>query len=244
VTRVRRRLNRLLVMNRLIHFRFCPRSRSIRLALVELDITAELQEERPWEWRSEFLAQNPAGELPVLILPEAQPLCGTYAIAEYLDEGTIGDTVRECKSELFPGTAQSRAEVRRLADWFHNKCHMEATDPILDVKVYGRLRSDGARAPDLTHLRSAQTNLRHHLRYINHLAHQRSWLAGDAMSFADLAAAAHVSVMDYLGEVPWDDVPAAKSWYMRIKSRPSFRALLADRLPGMAPHSHYAELDF
>ncbi len=231
-------------MNRLIHFRLCPRSRSIRLALAELDVPADLEDERPWEWRPEFLALNPAGELPVLILPGLPPLCGTYAIAEYLDEATLGDTVRECKSELFPGSAETRAEVRRLTDWFHNKLHAEATEPLLDAKIYGRLKSDGARAPDLSNLRAAQANLRHHLRYINHLAHQRGWLAGAEMSFADLAAAAHISAIDYLGDVPWDEVPAAKSWYMRIKSRPSFRAILADRLPGTPPHPVYAELDF
>jgi glutathione S-transferase len=231
-------------MTRLIHFRFCPRSRSIRLALAELDVVAELEEERPWEWRPDFLVLNPAGELPVLVLPDTAPLCGTYAISEYLDEATLGETVRECKSELFPGTTQSRAEVRRLADWFHNKLHLEATEPLLEAKIYGRLRSDGPRAPDLANLRAAQANLRHHLRYINHLADQRSWLAGNDMSFADLAAAAHLSAIDYLGDVPWDEVPAAKSWYMRIKSRPSFRAILADRLAGTPPHPVYAELDF
>jgi glutathione S-transferase len=29
-----------------------------------------------------------------------------------------------------------------------------------------------------------------------------------------------------------------------MKSRPSFRSLLGDRVPGQPPASHYAELDF
>jgi glutathione S-transferase len=231
-------------MNRLTHFRFCPRSRAIRLALAELDVAADLVEERPWEWRAEFLAVNPSGELPVLELADTPPLSGSYAIAEYLDEGTIGDTVRVTKSELFPGSPLERAEVRRLTDWFHNKMSVEATDPILEAKVYGRLRSDGARSPELSALRAAQANLRYHIRYINHLALNRSFMAGEVMSFADLSAAAHVSVLDYLGDIPWEDQQAAKSWYARIKSRPSFRSLLADRLPGMQPSAHYADLDF
>ena len=61
---------------------------------------------------------------------------------------------------------------------------------------------------------------------------------------ADLIAAAHLSVMDYFGEMPWASFPALKAWYAPIKSRPSFRPLLSDRFPGVAPPVHYADLDF
>ena len=95
-----------------------------------------------------------------------------------------------------------------------------------------------------TKLRAIRANIRYHLGYVNHLAHERRWLAGDEMSFADMAAAAHLSSIDYLGEVAWEDYPSAKSWYARMKSRPSFRALLADRMPGISPAPVYADLDF
>ena len=70
------------------------------------------------------------------------------------------------------------------------------------------------------------------------------WLAGDALSLADIAAAAHLSAIDYLGDVPWSDHEVAKEWYARIKSRPSFRPLLTDHIPGLAPPKHYTDLDF
>jgi glutathione S-transferase len=64
------------------------------------------------------------------------------------------------------------------------------------------------------------------------------------MSLADVAAAAHLSCIDYIGDVPWEAYELAKNWYARIKSRPSFRSILADHIAGMPPPKHYADLDF
>jgi glutathione S-transferase len=83
-----------------------------------------------------------------------------------------------------------------------------------------------------------------HLEYVSWLADRRRFLAGDFFSLADIAAAAHFSAVDYIGDVPWDDYPRAKEWYVRIKSRPSFRPVLADHIPGLRPPTHYADLDF
>lgn len=219
-------------------------SRSIRLALSELGIAFELADERPWEWRPEFLALNPSGDLPVLELEDGVVVAGAYAISEYLDE------VRESAGEprrmaLFPGDAAERSEVRRLVDWFHRKLDAEVTRELLREKLHPRLRPEmAAHTPDPELMRAIGANLRYHLRYMGHLADQRAWLAGDEMSFADLAAAAHLSCLDYCDAVPWDDFPAARSWYARVKSRPSFRPLLADRLVGAAPPKHYGNLDF
>jgi glutathione S-transferase len=93
-------------------------------------------------------------------------------------------------------------------------------------------------------VRAARANLRYHLRYIGHLIGVRNWLAGDRLTYADLAAAAHLSCIDYLGDAPWDENETAKIWDARMKSRPSFRPLLAERLPGMIPSVAYADLDF
>src|SRR5438105_1652017 len=111
-------------MHKLTHFRLCPLSRAIRLALAELGVEAELVEERPWEWRPEFLALNPAGELPVLQLDAGPVLSGVYAISEYLAEAPPGAEAEEDEEpalKLFPGTREGRAEVRRLVDWFNGK---------------------------------------------------------------------------------------------------------------------------
>lgn len=232
-------------MLRLIHYPLCPFSRSIRLALGECGVVVELDEERPWSWRREFLKLNPAGTLPVLLERGEFILAGAYAISEYLGEAhtkTNGEGIP--RNLLFPGAGAERAEVRRLADWFHRKLDEEASRYLLEEKLYQRFADLGRSTPDTDLIRAGRANLRYHLSYIGHLLDTRKWLAGDALSFADLAAAAHLSVLDYLGEVPWDEFPEAKAWYALLKSRPSFRPLLADRLPGVAPPRLYAELDF
>jgi glutathione S-transferase len=231
-------------MHTLTQFRLCPRSRSIRLALAEAGLEAALADERPWEWRPAFLALNPAGELPVLELEGGPVLCGTYAISEYLADLLRDRAEGGHPAPLFHGPIEAQAEQRRLVDWFHGKLDREVTRELLVERVYGHLMGGAAQAPDAGALRAIRANIRYHLAYVNHLAHERRWLAGDEMSFADLAAAGHLSAIDYLGEIPWDTHPAAKAWYMRIKSRPSFRTLLADRVPGIAPAPVYADLDF
>jgi glutathione S-transferase len=228
-------------MATLLHHPLCAFSRSIRLALVECGVDAELIEERPWEWRKEFIELNPAGTLPVLVTDEHGPIVGAYAISEYL-----GDTMDEREPQgfqPFPGDTSARAEARRLVDWFHRKFHDEVTDYLVEEKVFSRYKSHSA-SPDMEAMRAGHDNLCYHLIYIGHLAETRSWLAGDAMSFADLAAAAHLSALDYLGEVPWEEHESAKNWYALLKSRPSFRPLLQDRVAGFIPSGTYVDLDF
>ena len=229
-------------MPRLTHFRLCPFSRSVRALLAELSIGVELIEERPWEARPQLMALNPAGELPILEFDGGIVLCGAYAISEYLGE----ELVRPEDGLIipaFPGNRDQRAEIRRLVDWFHGKLNRDVSRWLLEEKVYRQVRGGGT-TPDTEVMRAVRTNMRYHLGYIGHLVDQRSWLAGDDLSFADLAAASHISIADYLGEVPWDEHPSAKLWYARLKSRKAFRTLLADRLPGMPPPMHYTDPDF
>lgn len=231
-------------MHKLIHYPLCPFSRSIRLALAECGLIVELYEERPWAWRPQFLELNPAGALPVLITEHGPIICGAYPISEYLAEmRPETSSGPQWRATLYPGTADERAEVRRLAEWFHRKFYDEVSQYLVDEKVFGGLSRD-ARGPDPSIFRAGRENLRYHLSYMSYLADQRRWLSGANLSFADFAAAGHLSALDYLGEVPWEDFPQAKEWYARIKSRPSFRSLLADRVPGLPPPQAYVNLDF
>ncbi|PZU88111.1 MAG: glutathione S-transferase [Chelatococcus sp.] len=227
----------------LFHYPLCPHSRFVRLALGEFGIEAELVEERVWERRREFLEMNPAGTTPVLREENGFSVPGAGTIAEYLDE-TRGLALAERR--LLPEGPAERVEVRRLLDWFNGKFHEEITGPLVLEKVMKRFmsRDDGGGPPDMSMIRAARSNVRYHLRYIAWLTAKRNWLAGDRLTYADLAAAAQLSCVDYLGDVPWEEDEAARAWYARIKSRPSFRPLLADRMPGMAPSAHYDDLDF
>lgn len=222
---------------------FCPQSRFTRLVLGELGIEPDLVEEKPWERRLPFLEINPGGNLPLLLDDSGLAVPGAQVIAEYLDD-TRGEGLRDRR--FLPPGAVARVEVRRLLDWFLVKFHEEVSDYLATEKIYKRFMPMelGGGAPDMSAIRAARTNVRYHLNYIGYLIASRNWLAGDQLTYADLAAAAHLSVVDYLGDVPWEENETAKLWYARIKSRPSFRTLLTDRVPGMAPSDQYENLDF
>jgi glutathione S-transferase len=232
-------------MQRLRHFPLCPFSRSIRLALLELKIPHDLIEEGPDAAVPGARGLELPGDLPILELEDGSAVAGAYAISERLDELVQRGSFDARSIRLFPGAVEDRAEVRRLVDWFHRRLDREITQPMLAEKVWPRLVPGHAvQGPRASALRAIHVGLRQHLSYLGYLADTRRWLAGDAMSFADLAAAAQLSCLDYLAEVPWDDAPDAKAWYARVKSRPSFRPLLADHIPALPPPAHYADLDF
>ncbi len=230
-------------MLRLLHHPMSGPSRYVRLLLGEYGLQASFAEEKPWQRRREFLAANPAGTLPVLLDGDAEPVCGAVVAGEYLDE-TCGAMMRD--KRLMPENPHARAEVRRLAEWFLVKFDDEVSRYLVGERVFKMLKSgqEGGGAPDAGMIRAGRANLKNHMKYVGWLAASRNWLAGPRISHADMAAAAAISVMDYLGEVGWDDEPAARDWYARVKSRPSFRPLLADRLPALPPASHYVDLDF
>ena len=222
-------------MRLLYHFWLSPFSRKVRIVLLEKGLDCELRAERFWERRHEFLLLYPAGEVPVLVGDDGTTLADSQAICEYLEE-------------LYPEPAMlgsgpaARAETRRLVAWFDQKLSREVTRPLLRERLLKHYMRMGE--PNTDAMRTARSNIRGHLDYIGWLAARRNYLAGEQFSLADTAAAAQLSCLDYLGEVPWEQAPDAKDWYARVKSRPSVRPLLADRMAGLPPPAHYVDLDF
>jgi glutathione S-transferase len=209
-------------MRVLYHSLLSPSARKVRVVLAEKNLDFTMKAEKVWERRPEFLALNPAGEVPVLIEPDSTVLAGTDAIVEYLDE-----VYRE--KMLIGINPGDRAEVRRLVAWFDGKMQREVTENLVGEKMMKRMIGEGQ--PNSQAIRAGHANLPHHLDYIGYLVDRRRWLAGDHFSVADITAAAHLSTLDYLGDIPWDQHELAREWYARIKSRPSFRAILADHVP-------------
>ncbi len=222
-------------MRLLYHLPLSPFSRKVRLVLAEKRLPFELRAEKVWERRAEYLDLNAAGTVPTLIEDNGMVIPDSAVICEYLEEA-YPDT------PLLGATLAERVEVRRLVAWFDGKFAGEVTRNLLGEKHLKRLFGRGN--PDAGALRTGYTAIKHHLEYIGWLAETRRWLAGASMSLADFAAAAHLSALDYIGDVDWTVSAAAKEWYARIKSRPSFRGVLADRIPGITPPEHYADLDF
>ena len=216
------------------HFPLDPASRQVRLALGEKRLAFSEVQVRYWERPASYLALNPSGLTPVLV-EGALVVAESRAILEHLEESAP-------EPSLLGREARDRAEARRLLQWFDRKFDFDVNALLLHEKMEKRLLGMGA--PDLSALRRGREALRAHLVYMEGLLSMRDWLAGSRLSLADFAAAANLSVLDYFGDVPWRDFPACKTWYMKLKSRPCFRPLLADRWPGLAPAGHYDDLDF
>ncbi|MAQ71940.1 MAG: glutathione S-transferase [Alphaproteobacteria bacterium] len=217
-------------MRTLYHLWLHPFSRKVRIVLAEKGLEFNLQIEKVWERRTEFLALNPAGDVPVLVEPDGTTLSNSSVICEYLEE-------------VYPETSLlgldpvQRAEVRRLVGWFDVKFNREVTDNLFGEKMMKRVLHLGE--PHGPSVRAGHANIHYHLDYIGFLIERREWLAGEQFSLADIAAAAHLSAIDYIGDVPWEEHQAAKSWFARVQSRPSFQPLLEDQVPGFSRSKQY-----
>ncbi len=221
-------------MTRLYHFALSPFCRKVRLVLAEKKIDIELVDEKYWEPSSEFLRRNPAGKVPILKI-DGLTLTESGAICEYIEE-------THPEPALMPSDPRARAEVRRLVAWFDDKFHHEVTKNL----VYERVNKKVMRAgyPDGKAVKAGATAIKYHLRYMEWLLDHRRWLAGDRMTMADFAAAAHISCLDYISDVDWTSSQPVKDWYATLKSRPAFRSILSDHVSGFAQPPHYANLDF
>ena len=221
-------------MWKLHQYTLCPFSRKIRFQCAEKGVAVELVRELPWERRDGFLLVNPAGQTPVLQDGNLL-LCDSTAISEYLEE-----TVE--RTPLFGAGAAERAETRRMVAWVDQKFYSEVVVPLLAERMFKRVITRGT--PDASTIRAAQRAAEGHLDYLDYLLEHRRWLSGPAFGLADVAAAAQISVADYLGGLDWKGHEETRTWYSTIKSRPTFRPLLAERMEGLPPPLHYDKLDF
>ncbi len=223
-------------MRVLFHLPLSPFSRKVRLVLTEKRLEFELQVEKVWQRRPEYLAMNAAATVPTLVDTDGTVVPDSGVICEYLEE------VYPDAPALLPRNVPERIEARRLVAWFDGKFGQEVTRNLLGEKFMKRQLGQGN--PDAGAMRAGYANLRHHLEYLGWLAETRRWLAGDELSLADFAVAGHLSALDFAGDIDWSVSEPAKDWYARMKSRPSFRPLLQDKVPGVLPPAHYADLDF
>jgi glutathione S-transferase len=222
-------------MWRLYQFPLCPFSRKVRLLMSEKQVAYDLLREDPWAASDHFWNLNAAGRTPVLVDDERDiVLADSRAICEYLEE-TLD------KAPMINGPATVRAEIRRLVALFDENFYADVTAPLLSERMKKRLVL--GQPPDSRALREAMKMAHGHLDYMDWLIDNRPWLAGSTMSLADLAAAAQISVADYLGGIDWNGHEQTRGWYAVFKSRPSFRPLLSERMDVIKPPAHYALVD-
>ena len=221
-------------MRRLYHLPLSPFCRKVRLLLAEKKLEISLIEEPVWKRQSDFIKQSPSSKVPLLKM-DGLTISESNTIFEYLEE--VYPT-----PPLLPKIMADRVEARRFAGWFDDTFHQEVTSKLLYQRVYRQL-SDSDQA-NSSLMKSGMVALKIHLNYLDRILEERRWLAGDIMTIADFAAAAHVSSLDYIGDIDWIGFDSIKNWYAKIKSRPAFRSLLTDYLPTFIPPKHYADLDF
>lgn len=214
-------------MRRLVHLVMSPSSRLVRLALGEKRLPCELT-----------AADEPLAHLPVLVDEDGTTVTGLWAIVDHLEN-------EHPEHSLVPADAAARGEALRLLDWAMGNFHEQTTKRIVFEKAsQAHTGSMMRRPPNMDIVRAGREALKINLQRLGTIADTRGFLAGPDVSLADLALASHLSALDYYGEVAWAEFPQLTDWYIRIKSRPSFRPLLGDRVPGQPPVPHYAELDF
>lgn len=205
----------------------------------ELEIEYSMSREDYWLRRGEFLSNNPSASLPILVIEEdgqkLGPIIGYYPIVEFLHE-------KFDKFYLMPDNFILLSEIRKYIFWFNDKFFREVTKVIVDEKVIRPLTRSGE--PRSDYLRAAKNNLNHHFKILENILENNSYLVSDKVTLADIVAASHVSIVDYFGEIQWDLWPLIKHWYSILKSRPAFRLVLADRIPGLNPPSYYLDPDF
>lgn len=224
-------------MRTLYHYPLCGFSRVVRVILSEKKLDYSCVYEAPWDVGEEVFEHNIAGTLPVFIDINGTSVFGSSAIREYIEEvypepNLIGDEPAD------------RAETRRLADWFDNIFFHDVYFQLFEEKIRKRFSKNGDRTPNPALIRAALSKLSMHMGYISWLIDRRNWLGGKYFSIADIYAASFISVLDYLDCIQWNKYEIAKQWYARVKSRPSFRSILADNLSQIPPSSDYANLDF
>jgi glutathione S-transferase len=214
-------------MRRLTHLMLSPSCRLARLMVGEKRVACD-----------PVLAEGPKNTMPVFQDLDGTRAEGVWAILDHL-ENHYPD------HPLAPADDAARRGALRWVDWAMGPFHEQVTQRIIYEKAAPRFTGAGfSRPPDMNVIRAGRAELKPALAEIGQAAERNGNLACRETTLGDLAVAAHLSVLDYFGEVPWSDHGAAGEWYVRMKSRPSFRSLLADRVPGQPPVSHYAELDF
>ncbi len=217
-------------MRVLYHFWLHPFSRKVQMALTEKRLPFEVKIEKMWERRTEFLSMNPAGDLPLLVEQDGTVLSNSQVICEYLDEVYP-------ETNLMGTNPVQRAETRRLANWFDRKFSKEVTDNLVGEKITKAVLNLGE--PHGPSVRAGRANIHYHLDYIGFLTERRKWLSGEAFSLADICAASHLSAIDYIGDVPWQEHSAAREWYDAVRARPGLGALMEEEMPGLESSSKY-----
>ena len=220
-------------MNKLFHYFLCPSSRFIRIILNEKKVDCNLFIEDFSNPSEDYLFKNPGGFFPTLNTSSNENIVGSLVIVEYLQNLMLPPKFMIKENEN---------EIRRLLFWFETNFKNEVIIPLLKEKVFKRFEKNSV--PSSFVIRTARSNLKYHMQYFNYLIKENDFFIDDNLSYVDLYYGASLTVLDYIDELTFFDYEKLKNLYSIIKSRPSFKKILADRIVGVNPHSNYLKLDY
>jgi len=146
----------------------------------------------------EYLAMNPAGQVPAVILSDGRPLAQSNAIILHLAEG----------SALIPADAYDRA---RMLEWMFWEQYSH--EPYVAVARF-QVRYQGKAVADLEPRlveRGAGA-----LQRLEQGLEASAFLAGDTVSLADVALVAYTRVA-HEGGFSLDGYPKVKAWVGRVE---------------------------
>ncbi len=187
--------------------------RTARLACEEKGVAYDLV---PVEFGSpEHLELHPFGKIPAFRHGELV-LSETSAIARYVDAAFPGP-------RLVPAGAEAQG---RMEQWVSTACDYLYQDMIRGL-VFPRLVAPSRGAePDEEMIAQAMPKVEHHLGVLDQALIGRDYLAGSALSLADLFVApiAFWVRLTPEGQARKDGYPNLNRWWERMAARPSMAA--------------------
>ena len=199
-----------------------PYYRSALLGLEEKGLPYRLQFLKPGESKTpEHLARHPFGRIPVLE-HGGFSLYETQAILRYLD-------TLSARSPLQPQDPKAAARMNQIVgivDWY--------VFPTISVKICAeRLMAQlfWQRATNEETVAAAVPQARVCIRELDRLRGSSAFMAGEAVSIADLMLAPHI---EFFTQVPEGQTmlkgTGVEEWLARMRSRPSMKATERDAL--------------
>lgn len=192
-----------------------PNPHTVRMFMAERGITLPTQtvdimagENR----KPEYLAINPGGQSPALVLGDGSVITEITAICEYLDETNDGP-------RLMGDTAEARAQTRRWMRWFDLEVMWPLAQgfrgaeglPMFKDRMYVFPEAAG----DLKAMAQQQ------LAFLNDQLAGRAFMAGEKFSVADILAYCFIAFGEQVGQPLNRDLTHLAKWYDTVAARES-----------------------
>lgn len=214
-------------------FELCSLSRQVKLLLEEQNIPYNLISYT--DWSKDFLGEKFSylSQLPKISISD-EIISGWYSVLFHLEEKTS-------VSSLLGKVSKEKNIIKQIISYMNDKFYNIVIYPLIKEKVISYINNI---SPDSREIRKARHQSSNFLKFIDKDLQQYHCLSHNDFSAADLIAASHISVLDYLNEIEWSQYNSLKTWYSIIKSRPSMKKILDGKIQGFVPPPHYQNPDF